>query len=79
MNDSIFTIVNYGKIDIVLKDIMHKKGINRNKLASMIGANYHLVNRYYNNRVIRVDLDIIARMCYVLKCDVNDILKFKPN
>jgi len=43
----------------------------------MIAANYNLVNRYYNNKVIRIDLDIIARMCYALHCEVNDILKFK--
>lgn len=43
----------------------------------MIAANYDLVNRYYNNRVIRVDTDIIARMCFALKCDVSEILKYK--
>lgn len=43
----------------------------------MIAINYDLVNRYYNNRVIRVDIDIIARMCYVLDCDINDILKYR--
>lgn len=43
----------------------------------MIAVNYDLVNRYYNNRVIRVDIDIIARMCYVLDCDINDILKYR--
>lgn len=35
----------------------------------MIAVNYDLVNRYYNNLVIRVDIDIIARMCYVLDCE----------
>ena len=43
----------------------------------MIAINYDLVNRYYNNRVIRVDIDIIARMCYVLDCDITDILKYR--
>lgn len=43
----------------------------------MIATNYDLVNRYYNNKVIRIDLDIIARMCYALNCEVNDILKYK--
>ncbi len=43
----------------------------------MIAANYDLVNRYYNNKVIRIDLDIIARMCFALSCEVDDILKYK--
>ena len=43
----------------------------------MIATNYDLVNRYYNNKVIRIDLDIIARLCYVLNCSVNDIIKYE--
>ena len=77
MNEGIFVLLNYGKVDITLKSILNKKKINRNKLAKLIGTNYHLINRYYHNNVIRTDLDIIARMCYVLKCDISDILKYK--
>lgn len=77
MDTNIYTLKNYGKVEIVLKDLLNKKGISRNKLSTMIAANYNLVNRYYNNKVIRIDLDIIARMCYALNCEVNDILKYK--
>ena len=77
MDTNSYTLKNYGKVEIVLKNLLDKKGISRNKLSSMIAANYNLVNRYYNNKVIRIDLDIIARMCYALNCEVNDILKYK--
>lgn len=77
MDSNIYTLKDYGKVEMVLKDILNKKGISRNKLSSMIAANYNLVNRYYNNKVIRIDLDIIARMCFALNCNVEDILKYK--
>lgn len=77
MNNSIYVLKDYGKLEITLKDVLLKKGVSRNKLCTMIAVNYDLVNRYYNNRVIRVDIDIIARMCFALKCDVTDILKYK--
>ena len=77
MDTNIYTLKNYGKVEIVLKNLLDKKGISRNKLCTMIATNYDLVNRYYNNKVIRIDLDIIARMCYALNCEVNDILKYK--
>ena len=77
MDNNVYVLKNYGKVEIVLKDILEKKDISRNKLCTMIAANYDLVNRYYNNKVIRIDLDIIARMCYALNCEVNDILKYK--
>ncbi len=43
----------------------------------MIATNYDLVNRYYNNKVVRINLDIIARMCYVLDCDINGLIKYE--
>ena len=77
MDNKIYILKDYGKVEIVLKDILEKKNISRNKLCTMIAANYDLVNRYYNNKVIRIDLDIIARMCFALDCNITDILKYK--
>lgn len=77
MDNNIYTLKNYGKLEITLKEVLDKKNISRNKLCTMIAVNYDLVNRYYNNRVIRIDIDIIARMCFTLDCDVSDILKYR--
>lgn len=79
MNDTIYILKNYGKIDIHLKKIIDDKGISRSRLATMVAMNYDLVNRYYNNKVTRVDLDVIARFCYVLKCDVDEILTYQKD
>lgn len=77
MKDSVYTLKEYGKATIQLKQIIDKKKISRNRLCNMIATNYDLVNRYYNNKVVRIDLDIIARMCYVLDCDINDLIKYE--
>jgi len=77
MDNNIYTLKDYGKLEITLKEVLDKKDISRNKLWTMIAVNYDLVNRYYNNRVIRIDIDIIARMCFALDCDVSDILKYR--
>lgn len=77
MKDSFYTLKDYGKATIQLKQIIDMKKISRNKLCNMIATNYDLVNRYYNNKVVRIDLDIIARMCYVLDCDINDLIKYE--
>ena len=79
MNDSIYILRDYGKVEIMLKDLLDKKGISRNKLCNMIGTNYDLINRYYNNKVTRIDLDMLARMAFVLQCDIWDLLKYNKS
>lgn len=77
MDNNIYILKDYGKVKIALKDILEKKNISRNKICTMLAANYDLVNRYYNNKVIRIVLDIIARICFALDCNITDILKYK--
>lgn len=36
------------------------------------------LNNYCKNEVARVDLDVLARMCTVLECDIGDLLEFVP-
>lgn len=76
MGNNVYILKNYRHVHIALREILDKIDISRNKLCSMIAANYDLVNIYYNNKVIRIDLDIIAKMYYALDCKVDDILKY---
>ena len=36
------------------------------------------LNSYCNNKVGRIDLDVIARLCTALDCQVADILEYIP-
>ena len=75
--NSIYNIKNYGKITINLEEIMKKKNISKNKLANLIGTDNNTIKRYYNGEIERIDADIIARICFVLECNVEDILKYE--
>lgn len=73
----IFELKNYGKIEINLKTIMDKKGISKNRLAKMVGTDNNVINRYYNGELSKLDVDILARICYVLECNVSDLIKYR--
>jgi len=78
MNDGIFILKKYGRVVITLKDVMDKQDMTRNRLASLTGLVYNSVNRYYQNAPISsVDLDVLAKICFVLNCEIADVLKYE--
>ena len=77
MNNSIFNPKEYGRVVITVKETMEKKEITRNKLSKLAGIGYNTVNRYYKNELENVDLDILAKLCFVLECDIKDVLKYE--
>lgn len=74
---SIIDMKDYGKVNVNLKNILKEKGITRNKLRTITGIKYDVIDRYYKNENIeRVDLDFIAKVCYCLNCRVEDVLTY---
>ncbi len=71
---------DYGKVDITLKDIMDKKNISVYKMSKLTELKHSTIKSYYNNAPLtRVDLDVVAKMCYVLDCKVSDILEYSSH
>lgn len=78
--NSIISLKQYGKIKIKLSEIMDKKGITRNKLRNLTGVKYDVIDRYYKaDNVERVDLDFLAKACFVLNCSVEDLLEYEKD
>ena len=79
MNDvnSLITIAEYGKVHIKLKQVMEEKGITRNHLADVSGTRFEVINRWYHDNIAKLDLDVLARICYVLNCVPEDIISYE--
>ena len=77
VSKSVFSIKEYGKINIRLKEIMDKNNITRNYLARASHTRFEVINKWYNNDIEKMDLDILARLCYVLNCTPEDIIKYE--
>lgn len=79
-DDGIVYLKEYGKINLKLKEYMDERKITRNALAKRVNTRFEVMDKWYNNRIENIDLDILARICFVLSCDTNDILKYeKPD
>lgn len=73
----IVTICEYGKIRINLKNILQEKGVTRNQLAKLTNTRFEVINKWYDGEVERIDADVLARFCYVLGCEVSDMIKYE--
>ena len=74
----IVELKDYGKVEIKLKSIMDEKKISIYRLSKLTNLKHSTVKNYYNNcPITRVDLDVISKLCYVLKCSIEDILEYK--
>ncbi len=69
---------DYGSVELRLKEVMEERGITRNQLAKLIDARFEVVSKWYKGEVEKMDLDILARICYALDCTTEDLLRYVP-
>ena len=63
---------------VTLANVMDARRITRNRLRTLTGVKYDVIDRYYKGQDIAlVDLDFLAKVCYVLDCKVEDLLQYE--
>jgi len=73
----ILELKDYGKVEIKLSSIMDKQNISIYQMSKLTFLKHSTVKSYYNNcPLTRVDLDVISKFCYVLNCNIEDILEY---
>ena len=77
MENSVFILQNFGKISFSFDKVMDEKQINRNQLSKRAGIRFEVANRFYNGDIERLDIDVLAKVCFVLDCNVADVMSFE--
>jgi Predicted transcriptional regulator len=77
--NAVVSTVDYGKIVITLDKVLQEKGITKNKLATLTNLDYRVISRLHDDKdnVVTVDLDFLARICYVLNCSLSEIVQYE--
>lgn len=70
--------MEYGTIRIKLDELIEQQGISKNKLSHKAEMQRTQINNYCNNNITRLDIDVLARICTVLDCEISDLLEFVP-
>ncbi len=68
----------FGEIRLHLDEQIKKKGISKTKLAFKAELQRSQLNNYCSEKIQRIDLAVLCRLCYVLDCTPGDILEYIP-
>ena len=74
----VLNLERFGAIKINLAKLIEESGMSKNKLSHRAEMQRTQINHYCNNTVTRLDVDVLARLCTVLECEIGDLLEFVP-
>ncbi len=69
---------SYGDIKIHLAEILEEKNISLNQLSFRTEMQRTQLRNYRDNKIQRLDIDILKRLCYVLECSLHDLIEYIP-
>lgn len=70
--------INHGKIVIKLNDLLKQSGMSKNKLSHRAEMQRSQINKYCDNTISRLDVDVLARLCNVLNCELDELIEYVP-
>lgn len=73
---SVVNLSSYGTVSIHLKELIEQRGITRYRLAKLADTRFEVVEKWCSGTVERIDSDVLARFCYILNCEITDIIKY---
>ncbi len=76
-DNSIIVYRDYGNIQFDIKSIMDKKKITISQVAKKTGLHHKVIKRYYNGDVERFDKDVLSKLCFVVGCELKDIMHYE--
>lgn len=68
-----------GAIKIKLSELLEKETMSKNKFSHLAEMQRTQINNYCNNKITRLDVDVLARICTVLQCSIDELLEFIPD
>ncbi len=68
---------DFGQVVFKIDQVLAEKKISKNKLEKEAKLQRTQLNSYCNNKVRRIDLQTLAKICYVLDCEIEDIMEYE--
>lgn len=70
--------IEFGKIINHLEEIIKDRGITQTKISRTLGLEPKQIKAYCSQEIQKYDMSIMAKFCFLLECEVGDILEYAP-
>ena len=68
---------DHGRILVRIDEKMAELNVSKSTLCRYTDSKYDVINRYWHGATLRrADLDILARICYVLECPLHELMYY---
>ena len=68
----------WGQVNLKLDEFLKSHKISRSSLSRNGQIHYKQLIKYCNNDMKKVDLNIFARICRTIDCEISDIIEYDP-
>ena len=76
LEKEIFEYKNYGHIQINLDKIMQEKNITTYELSSKANIRFQTIQNLRKGNSTRIDLEVLAKICYMLNCKTSELIEY---
>jgi len=59
--------------------ILGERRLDRRDIVKITGLDSHTIKNIYEDKITRIELNTLEKLCYALECDTNDIFKYIPD
>ena len=75
-HNTVLQLKSYGRLHCKLKEQLDSRHLTRNYLAKAVNTRFEVIDKWYDDRVERIDADVAARICFVLDCKMEDLFVY---
>lgn len=69
---------DWGEVNLKLDEFLKEHKISRSSLSRNAQIHYKQLLKYCNNDMQKVDLNLLARICRIIHCEIGDIIEYMP-
>lgn len=78
LNKQVVEYKDFGNIKVKLNKIMTKNKITTYELSNKADIRFQTIQKLKEGtEVTRINLDVLAKLCYVLDCKIEDLLEYE--